>query len=154
MAMEYAKAIPGEEAARFLRGMINSGKQVQKNCVDLTCKQVYILEGPGSLDFGGSEFEMAAKKKHPKVKRRAEDKYGWWELGGGMYVFEYNEELELPVGKMAIVYPRAELLGNEASHPTMVLNGGEPLPAMCLHVGPPGLRIKENARISRLAVIG
>ncbi len=153
--MEYisSRALPGEEAAKFLSGLIHAPKQVQARGVDLTCKQAYILAGPGRLDFGGSELEFGNKKKHPRVKRNEEDKYGWWELGGGQYVMEYNEELDLPEGKMAVLFPMAELLENEASHPTVFIVAGEKLPAMCLSVGPPGIKIKANARISRLVVL-
>ncbi|MEE8168124.1 MAG: hypothetical protein V3T58_04560 [Candidatus Hydrothermarchaeales archaeon] len=154
MAVESkTKILPGKKVAEFLEGIIHSGTQIHDRCVDLTAKQVYILEGPGSLDFGGSELEIGKRRKYPKVKRSREDKYGWWNLGGGQYVVEYNEKLKLPEDKAAILYPRAELLGNEVIHPTIMIEGEEELPAMCLSVGAPGIHIKENARISRLVVL-
>lgn len=155
MALEYisSRVLPGDEAVKFLRNLVHPQTQVQKRGVDLTCKQVSILEGSGRIDFGGSELELGKKKKYPKVRRDETDKFGWWQLGGGQYVVEYNEELALPEDKTAILFPKAELLQNEASHPTIIISGGEKLPAMCLSVGPPGINIKANARISRLMVL-
>jgi hypothetical protein len=49
----------GETASRFVRNILHADKQVKSRCIDLTLKEVYILEGPGSMDFSGKECECS-----------------------------------------------------------------------------------------------
>jgi deoxycytidine triphosphate deaminase len=146
------KILSGEEIVGYLSKLIYRDTQVQKSWVDLTAKEIYFMESWGSLDFGGSELKIGSKKKHPTVKRKEEDKYGWWDLMAGQYLLEFNEVLSLPDGTIGVLQPRPELLANGVSHPTLLVTSGEDLPLIPLLVGNVGARIKENARVSRLYV--
>jgi deoxycytidine triphosphate deaminase len=146
------KALSGAEVAGYLRGLIHAKTQVQSKWVDLTAKGIYVLEDSGSLDFGGSELEIAGRRECPKEKRKPEDKYSWWELGEGNYIMELNEIFSLPEGRIGVLQPRPEFLANGASHPTLLISPGEELPLVPIIVGKAGVKIKENARVSRLFI--
>lgn len=144
--------LSSERIVEFLENLIYEKTQLQKYGVDLTAKEIYVLEGPGSMDFGGGELEFANKRKFKLEKRSPTDKYGWWNLPPGHYVLEYNEKMNLKEGMLAVLQPRMELIRNESYHPTMVLTSEDGLPIVTLSVGPPGIKIKQNARVSRLLV--
>ncbi len=144
--------LSGEDVLGFLENLTYDKTQLQKGGVDLTVKEIYVLESPGSLDFGGSELELGDRSKAVLEKRNSEDKYGWWNLSAGQYLLEFNERLSLPLGAVALVRPRTELLGNGSFHPVLVLTSDENLPLVPLSVGAVGLKIKQNARVSRLFV--
>jgi len=143
--------IPGKMASDYVEGMLQPENQVKSWWVELTLKQVYILEEPGNLDFSGKELKAGKLKKYPKMKMEG-DAYGWWTLGGGSYVIEFNEKISLPENSYALLSPSPNLVINEASHPTMVIHPGENISHTTLSVGPPGVNLKENAIISRLTV--
>lgn len=144
-------SISGREAAEYMEGIISGKKQVKSNWVEPTLKAVYILESPGSLDFSGKEMRAGNLKRHPTVKKEG-DPYGWWTLGGGEYVIEFNEKISLPQNSFALLTPSSQLTASEASHPAMLFYPREDLCPVTLTVGPPGINLKENARISRLSV--
>jgi len=143
--------VPGETALKYVQNLIDQARQVRGGGIELTLKDVYILEGPGSVDFSGNESSAGKLKKHPKLKREG-DAYGWWALGGGNYVIEFNEKISLPENSYALLSPRPQLVINEAFHPTMLLHPGENLGRITLSVGSPGINLKENAKISRLSI--
>ncbi len=83
--------IPGSEAADRIKNLIHKDTQTGEDKVYLTVKQIYSLDKRGSLDFGGSELNLAERKPLLPKKKLAEDKYGWWNLNQGMYLIEFNE---------------------------------------------------------------
>ncbi len=112
--------------------------------------EVHRLSGPGALDFGGSEFEEAPHEQVAPEKASPDDDYGWWNLGAGAYLLRYNETADLGDDHLAFVFPHERLLQAGASHAAFQISGGrDPLGAL-LTVGAQGVRIKENARVSRL----
>lgn len=149
MATE-AVLLSGEKALEYVREIISEKKQVKSYWVELTLKDVYILEDAGSMDFSGKELRSGKLRRHPLKKESGE--YGWWALRGGGFVVEYNEQVSLPEGSYALLSPKPELANNEATHPTMLLYPGEKLSRVTLSVGPPGINLKENARVSRLSI--
>ena len=111
--------------------------------VDLTVTEVYRINAPGRIDFGGGELESAEVTPHPRVWRDPDDDYQWWELSAGTYLIEYNESLT----DDALLQPRPELVERGGSHPTLRVTE---LPRVPLSVGGAGLRLKANARVSSL----
>lgn len=143
------RVLSGEETAEHVENMTYKDKQVQEKGLDLTIKDVSVPSGPGSVDFGGSEFEAQEKEPIP-MKIPAGEKHGWWNLAPGQYIITYNEKFRVPEGRVGIIQPLDRILNNNTSHPSiMITDGREPL-AMVLSVGAPGIEIKQNARISRL----
>ncbi len=87
--------IPGSEVVHRIKNFIHKDTQTGGDKVYLTVKQIYFLDEKGSLDFGGSELNLAERKPLLPKKRLPEDKYGWWNLNQGIYLVEFNEQIEL-----------------------------------------------------------
>jgi deoxycytidine triphosphate deaminase len=142
--------LTGKEAAARIRGILHKKYQVHGHSVDLTVKQIYVMDPTGRLDFGGSEYSPAGRIALEAARRRPEDPYAWWDLTRGSYFAEYNESVELAEDEIATVEAHDRLLRAGAGHGMVFLRGrAEPL-GMLLHVGALHLEIKQNARISRL----
>jgi hypothetical protein len=132
-----------------LSGLIHSETQRHDGGVDLTLAAVHAISGPGQVDFGGGELTESNTSKIEPAKRSADDDYGWWHLGGGTYLVEYNESLS--GADPAQLQPRTELAERGCSHPTLRVTA---LPRMPLAVPPAGVQLKENARVSTLCPLG
>ena len=148
-----ASFIPGFEAADRIRNLIHKDTQTEENKVYLTVKQIYSLDKKGSLDFGGSELNLAKRKPLLPKKKLTEDKYGWWNLSQGIYLVEFNEQIELREKEIAILESREELLQNGCFHPLRIITPEEKLSFIPLNVGSQGIDIKQNARISVLRIV-
>jgi hypothetical protein len=137
-----------------LKETVHEDTQVEKQSVSLTVAAIEKLSGPGELDFGGSEFKTGKRETIKPLLRDEEDKYGWWELGGGDYLLELNETLDITEEQIAFIQPHEHLYINGASVPGLFFtadNAGEKI-RIPLRVGQQGLNIKENARIATLLV--
>ncbi len=145
--------VPESEAADRIKNLIHEDTQTGENKVYLTVKQIYSLDGKGSLDFGGSELNLAKRKPLLPKKKLTEDKYGWWNLNQGIYLVEFNERMELKEKEIAILESRQELLQNGCFHPLRIMTPQEKLSFMPLNVGYQGINIKQNARISVLRIV-
>lgn len=144
--------IPGSEVAKRIKNLLHKDTQVGENQVYLTVKNIYNLKQKGALDFSGKEQTLAKKDPVPVEKKSPDDKYGWWHLDGGSYLVEFNEQIEVKEGEVAILKPREELLQSFCSHPLQIISGGEKLSLVPLKVGSAGIDIKQNARISAVRV--
>lgn len=141
-----------DQTGSHIDGLVHLNTQKAAVGLDLSAGSIYRLTGPGSLDFGGSEFEEAAREEVEPELRSEDDDYGWWELEAGTYVVRYNETLSLEDGQWAQVLPLERLLLAGASHPAFVVDGSrDPLETL-LHVGSAGCNLKENCRVSRVLV--
>jgi deoxycytidine triphosphate deaminase len=144
--------VSGKEAAARLSGLISAKFQVHAYGVDLTVRKVFAVEPQGEVDFGGNEYSPARHTALMSHRRRAEDKYEWWDLGRGCYTIEFNETMKLAENEIAVIEPDDRLLRAGASHPTSWLRGtAAPLETL-LFVGAMNMLIKQNARIARLRV--
>lgn len=133
------------QLAEAVEGLLHADTQVTDRGVDLSVAAVFDHTGPGRVDFGGGELEPAAIEPRPTALRNPDDDYGWWKLEPGTYLIEYNERL---VGDGPYrLQTRDAVRQRGAFHPTLVVDSLDRLP---LHVGPGGLRLKENARVSTL----
>jgi deoxycytidine triphosphate deaminase len=142
--------LTGKEAAARVRGILHEKYQVHGHSVDLTVKQIYVLDPTGRLDFGGSEYSPAGRIALETAHRHPEDPYAWWDLARGSYFVEYNESVELAEDEVATVEAHDRLLRAGAGHSMVYLRGRAAPLGMLLHVGALRLEIKQNARISRL----
>lgn len=118
--------------------------------LDLTVGAVFRVTGGGQLDFGGSEFEPAAREELVPERANPEDDYGWWDLKIGTYLIRYNEALELGVQHVAQVFPHERLLRAGATHAAFVVDTSRDSIETLLTVGEAGCRLKENSRVSRV----
>jgi hypothetical protein len=134
-----------DDIADSLTDLVHRDTQVHDDGVDLTVASIHALTGPAQVDFGGGELTDAKTSRIEPSKRTADDDYGWWYLGGGTYLLEYNESL---AGDTTChLQPRGELVERGASHPTLRVTT---LPRVPLTVPPAGIQVKENARVSTL----
>ncbi|MFC7072548.1 dCTP deaminase [Halovenus rubra] len=131
------------EFTELVDGIIHEPTQTAGHGLDLTVANIYVVETPGRVDFGGGELEDASVSPHEREKRNPDDDYEWWNLDAGTYLIEYNESLV--GGTRVTVQPREAVLERGVSHPTIRVSS---LPRVPLTVGGAGLKIKENARLS------
>ena len=84
----------------LVKNYVHAGKQFPEHnlCAVITVRRIGEFSDPGSLDFGGSEYSEAEVQWRAPVKRKRDDKFGWWHLTAGRYVVEFNESLEVPPG--------------------------------------------------------
>lgn len=144
--------LTAEALAHQLEGLIHLDTQRAPNGVDLTVDSVSRTEGAGHLDFGGSEFQTAARAELDPVFDAPDDDYAWWTLEQGAYLIRYNESLTLEDGQQAVISPLERTLRAGAHHGTCVLDQGHDPLEMLLVVTRMGCRLKENCRLSRLVV--
>ena len=141
------------ELTEYVDGIVHEPTQTEGRGLDLTVDAVREVVEPGRVDFGGGELEAAATEPVPTDRRNPDDDYGWWDLGAGVYLVEYNESISVPDGRSVVVQTRDAVRARGAFHPTLHLAGSDPLDAIPLDVGDGGLRVKENARVSTLLAV-
>lgn len=135
---------------QHVSGLVHLDTQRADQGLDLTVDTVFHLMGAGQLDFGGSEFEPAAREPLTPQRANPDDDYGWWNLGAGTYIIRYNEIIDLAVGQRAEVVPLDRLMQAGASHPAFTVHGTQDPMETLLTVGEHGVHLKENCRVSRL----
>lgn len=145
--------LTGGEVAATLANLVHQETQQHDYEMDLTVGGIFQLTGPGALDFGGSEYEQVGREALEPVKASPSDKYGWWNLSQGTYLVRFNEKVKLAEAQVAFVQPHERLLLAGGQHPTFFLRGDREALETLLTVGEAGLRIKENARLSKLLVL-
>ncbi|MFX0014772.1 MAG: dCTP deaminase [Promethearchaeota archaeon] len=131
------------------KNLIYPPRQLGDSCLDLTVKRIFIFKNQGVLDFGGSEYHpIELQPLSPIIED--DPKYGWFTLSTGMYIVEYNENLSR-IECLAIVYPHQRLLNTGCFHPSFIVNPSKSSQSIqsLLSVNYKGVRIKENARISK-----
>ncbi len=143
----------GNTIADTAEGVISSKKQVGTHWLDLTVKAIASIRRGGALDFGGTEYEEASTEDIAAVKESSDEKYGWWTLEPGAYCVRFNETVTEDVA-MVCVFPHPRLIAAGGAHPAAVVEQLDEDFTQTLWVGNGGLRIKENARISRALVHG
>ncbi len=147
------RILDADATAARLGGLVHLDTQRAASGLDLTVDEVARLTGPGSLDFGGSEFAPAdLATLDPELADPADD-YGWWELEAGTYAVRFNEAIDLEEGQVGVVHPLPRLQRAGAAHAAFVVDGAEDPVEALLTVGAAGCRLKENCRVSRLLVL-
>lgn len=139
-----------KEIERYVDGIIHEETQMSDTGIDLTVDRIAKPTSPTELDFGGSEEKSGDLEVIEPEKRSPEDDYGWWNLEAGIYIIEFNEDLNVSEG-LGFVVPLGRMTSGGSFHPPIIFQGRmDKNPA--LHVSSSGLNLKENARISRLKV--
>lgn len=142
----------GNEIVARTEALVHADTQLADHGLDLTVGAIYALTGPGRLDFGGSEFEGAAREELRPKLASPEDDYGWWSLSSGAYLAVYNERVRLEEGEIGRIESLPRLLKAGVSHASWSFTGSPDELSSLLFVSPAGCRLKENCRISRLSV--
>lgn len=146
------KYLAGQKVTAIVENLIDAGVQGHDYESDLTVGQVSRPAGPGSVDFGGSEASVAALEPIAPERSAAEE-HGWWVLAPGAYLIRFNEVPQLGINQIAFIQPHERLVRAGAMHPSFYFRATrEHLDTMLL-VGGGGIRIKENARVSKLLVL-
>jgi len=139
-------AVPGIDAADFVKRLIDPDTQIQPAGVDLTVRQVYNIKG--KLTLGVRERILPRYTPIP-------DNGGTWSLPSGVYKVMFNEVVEVPSDSVALCFPRSTLLRSGVILMCTIwdpgyVGRGEAL----LHVvNPNGFILEKNARVAQLVFI-
>jgi hypothetical protein len=139
----------GDDLIQRIDGIVHEPTQRGEGGTDLTVAEVYDIETPGRVDFGGGELEPAERSPHERTVRNPDDDYAWWHLEGGGYLIEFNESLQgvEPV----VIETRDAVIHRGGFHPTVRVSSLDPI---ALQVATGGLKLKENARVSTVRPAG
>ena len=142
--------LPGKVAAARVSGILHAKYQVHGYYVSLTASKISALDPIGQVDFGGNEYIAAGHIEMAPQRMRLEDRYQWWNLVSGSYFVECNETLNLAEDEIALIEPDDRLLRAGASQVPQFVRGHLSPVELLLEVKATCLRVKENARISRV----
>jgi dUTP pyrophosphatase len=133
----------------LIEGYINLDEQVQPNGVDLTLREVALLQSPGRIAVKDSQ--RLVSNLAPLVF----DGLGFIDLMPGVYIITYNEIVHLPKNVMALATPRSSLLRCGVTVNTAVWDAGYSGRSQSLLVvyNPQGFRLQRNARIVQLVFL-
>ena len=130
----------------LIEGYIDLEEQVQPNGIDLTLREVALLQSPGKIAVSNSR--RLVSELAPLVY----DGLGFIDLIPGAYIITYNEIVHLPENVMALARPRSSLLRCGVTIDTAVWDAGYSGRSQSLMVvyNPQGFRVERNARIVQL----
>ena len=145
--------LEGEKVAQVLSGIISAKKQQHDYETDLTAGRILRVTGGGAVDFGGSEERVAEREELQPRKESPDDKHGWWNLAEGSYIVELNERPVLSKNQIGFLQPHERLVRAGATHPSFYFRAERERLETMIVVGTGGVRIKENARISKFLLL-
>ena len=130
----------------LIEGYINLEEQVQPNGVDLTIREVALLQSPGKIAVKDSQ--RLVSDLTPLVFNGLD----FIDLMAGVYIITYNEIVHLPRNVMALATPRSSLLRCGVTINTAVWDAGYSGRSQSLMVvyNPQGFRLQRNARVIQL----
>ncbi len=130
----------------LIEGCINLEGQMQPNGIDLTLREVALLQSPGKIAVKNSQ--RVVSDLAPLVF----DGLDFIDLVPGAYIITYNEIVHLPKNVMALAHPRSSLLRCGVTVNTAVWDAGYSGRSQSLMVvyNPQGFRMQRNARIVQL----
>jgi len=133
----------------LIEGFINLEEQVQPNGIDLTLREVALLQSSGRV--GVADSQRLVSDLAPLVF----DGLGFIDLIPGAYVITYNEIVHLPRDVMALGAPRSSLLRCGVTVHTAVWDAGYSGRSQSLMIvhNPQGFRLQRNARIMQLVFL-
>jgi dUTP pyrophosphatase len=133
----------------LIEGYINLEEQVQPNGVDLTLRELALLQSSGKIAVKDSQRLVSALA--PLVF----NELGFIDLTAGAYIITYNEIIHLPKNIMALATPRSSLLRCGVTVNTAVWDAGYSGRSQSLMVvyNPQGFRVQRNARILQLVFL-
>ena len=130
----------------LLEGYINLAEQMQPNGIDLTLREVSMLQSPGRIAVQDSQRQVS------NLSPLVFDGLGFIDLVPGAYIIIYNEIVHLPKDIMALATPRSSLLRCGVTVNAAVWDAGYSGRSQSLMViyNPRGFRLQRNARIVQL----
>jgi len=130
----------------LVEGYIDLEEQVQPNGVDLTLREVALLQSSGRITARNDQ--RLVSDLSPLVF----DGLGYIDLVPGAYIITYNEVVHLPENIMALGRPRSSLLRCGVTVGTAVWDAGYEGRSQSLLVvyNPLGFRLQKNARVIQL----
>jgi len=130
----------------LVEGYINLEEQVQPNGIDLTLREVALLQTSGKIAV--NDRQRLVSDLAPLVF----DGLDFIDLMPGAYIITYNEIVHLPKNVMALATPRSSLLRCGVTVNTAVWDAGYSGRSQSLMVvyNPQGFRLQRNARIVQL----
>ncbi|MBA7664222.1 dCTP deaminase, dUMP-forming [subsurface metagenome] len=138
-----------EQEPPLIEGYVNLEEQVQSNGVDLTLREVALLQSAGKI--GVMDSQRLVSDLAPLVF----DGLDFIDLMPGAYIVTYNEVVHLPKDVMALAMPRSSLLRCGVTVNTAVWDAGYSGRSQSLMVvyNPQGIRLQRNARIVQLVFL-
>jgi len=133
----------------LLEDYTNLEEQLQPNGVDLTLREIAMLQSPGKIAVENSQ--RLVSDLAPLVF----DGLNFIDLMPGAYIITYNEIVHLPKNVMALATPRSSLLRCGVTINTAVWDAGYSGRSQSLMVvyNPQGFRLQRNARIVQLVFL-
>ena len=130
----------------MVEGCINLEEQLQPNGIDLTLREVAMLQSPGKV--AASNSQRVVSSLSPLVF----DGLGFIQLAPGIYSITYNEVVHLPQNIMALATPRSSLLRCGVTVNTAVWDAGYSGRSQSLLVvyHPQGFQLQRDARVIQL----
>jgi dUTP pyrophosphatase len=130
----------------LVEGYIDLEEQVQPNGVDLTLREIALIQSSGTI--AASNAQRQVSDLSPLVF----DGLGYIDLLPGCYIITYNEVVHLPQDIMALGRPRSSLLRCGVTVGTAVWDAGYEGRSQSLLVvyNPRGFRLQKNARVMQL----
>ncbi len=130
----------------LIENYINLEEQVQPNGIDLTLREVAMLQSSGKIAVENKQRLI------PDTTPLAFDGLDFIDLMPGTYIVTYNEIVHLPKNVMALATPRSSLLRCGVTINTAVWDAGYSGRSQSLMVvyNPQGFRLQRNARIVQL----
>jgi dUTP pyrophosphatase len=130
----------------LIEGYVDLEQQIQPNGVDLTLRQIALLQSAGRI--AAEDNQRVVSELSPLVF----DGLGFIDLVPGAYIITYNEIVHLPKNIMALARPRSSLLRCGVTVGTAVWDAGYSGRSQSLMVvyNPQGFRLQQNARVAQL----
>ena len=130
----------------LIEGHTNLEEQVQPNGIDLTLREVTLLQSSGKIAVENSQRRVS------DLAPLVFDGLDFIQLMPGAYIITYNEIVRLPKNVMAFALPRSSLLRCGVTVHTAVWDAGYHGRAQSLMVvyNPQGVSLQKNARIVQL----
>jgi dUTP pyrophosphatase len=135
-----------QQQPALVEDYINLEEQVQPNGLDLTVREVAMLQEAGTIAVSNSQRYI------PATAPLVFDGLGSLYLLPGVYSITYNEVVNLPKNVMALATPRSSLLRCGVTIHTAVWDAGYHGRSQSLLVvfNPQGFHLEKNARVLQL----
>jgi dUTP pyrophosphatase len=130
----------------LVEGLVDLEEQVQPNGVDLTLREIALLQSSGKIAASNDQRQLS------DLSPLVFDGLGFIDLLPGCYIITYNEVVHLPQDIMALGRPRSSLLRCGVTVGTAVWDAGYEGRSQSLLVvyNPRGFRLQKNARVMQL----
>ena len=133
----------------LIEGWVDLEQQVQPNGIDLTLREVALIQSPGRIAVMDSQRQVS------DLAPLIFNGLGFIDLMPGVYIVTYNEIVHLPKNIMALATPRSSLLRCGVMVNTAVWDAGYSGRSQSLLIvyNPHGFRLQRNARIVQLVFL-